>query len=521
LLGLIGILIALGHSLLAMSGEETLAQVNRELEYPKHKNLMRAGMVIFVYSLLFTSLVSFFAYSIIPDTVRPQYFDNLISGIAMNLAGPVSLRLVFQGFIVLVGFLMLSGAVNTAIIGSNGVLNRVSEDGVLTEWFRRPHKKYGTSYRMINLIVVMQLATIIGSRGNVYVLGEAYAFGVIWSFAFNAMAILVLRFKDKSPREWKVPFNIRLGKIEIPLGLAGIALALFSLASINLITKQVATISGLFITAVFATTFFVSEHITERRRLREGKAGLDQFRLEPQETISMTTVGVRPDNTLCLVRDYNTLDHVHKALELTHTGKRDLVVMTVHVIKGPSAGYKGMSEQRLFTDYEQLLFSRVIAIAEKAGKHVHLLVVPSSEIFSAIAQTAGHLYSSLIIAGSSSVMMPEEQARRMGLAWDRLANKPKHQVTFRVIEPSGKSHDFSLGAHAPELSEEDINKIHAIWLQLTTRPGGPHIHHKDVVSVAIELLEREISGKAWQEILDHVNKDKEKESSEFYRGSSS
>ena len=70
LLGLLGILIAFGHSLLAMSGEESLAQVNRELEYPKHKNLMRAGMVIFVYSLLFTSLVSFFAYSIIPDGVR-------------------------------------------------------------------------------------------------------------------------------------------------------------------------------------------------------------------------------------------------------------------------------------------------------------------------------------------------------------------------------------------------------------------------------------------------------------------
>jgi len=78
LLGLLGILIAFGHSLLAMSGEESLAQVNRELEYPKHKNLMRAGLVIFVYSLLFTSLVSFFAYSIIPEGQRARYQDNLI-----------------------------------------------------------------------------------------------------------------------------------------------------------------------------------------------------------------------------------------------------------------------------------------------------------------------------------------------------------------------------------------------------------------------------------------------------------
>src|SRR5256714_13145236 len=165
LIGLVGILMAFGHSFLAMSGEESLAQVNRELEYPKHKNLMRAGFIIFLYSLLFTSLVSFFAYAIIPDNVRPQYFDNLISGIALNLAGPTSLKLAFQAFIVIVGFLMLAGAINTAIVGANGVLNRVSEDGVMTDWFRAPHKRFGTTYRMINLIVVLQLVAIIASRG--------------------------------------------------------------------------------------------------------------------------------------------------------------------------------------------------------------------------------------------------------------------------------------------------------------------------------------------------------------------
>ena len=245
LIGLIGILMAFGHSILAMSGEESLAQVNRELEFPKHKNLMRAGFVIFIYSLLFTSLVSFFAYAIIPDTERPKYFDNLISGVALNLAGPMTLKLGFQAFIVIVGFLMLAGAINTAIVGANGVLNRVSEDGVLTDWFRAPHRKYGTTYRMINMIVVLQVIAIIGSRGDTYALGEAYAFGVIWSFSFNGLAMLVLRFIDKSPREWKVPFNIKLDRLEIPIGVGVITLLLFLVAFINLITKEVATITGL------------------------------------------------------------------------------------------------------------------------------------------------------------------------------------------------------------------------------------------------------------------------------------
>jgi hypothetical protein len=341
-------------------------------------------------------------------------------------------------------------------------------------------------------------------------LGEAYAFGVIWSFFFNALAILVLRFKDKAPREWKVPLNFKIGGTELPIGLATIATILFAVASINLVTKQVATISGLFITVVFATVFFVSERINERRRRLEGHAALDQFRLQARETISTETVDVRPGNTLCLVRDYNTLEHLRKALELTHTGKRDLVVMTVQVIKGPSAGHKGMSELRLFTDYEQLLFSKVVALAEKAGKHVDLLVIPSSEIFNAIAQTAAQLYSSMIIAGSSSVMTPEEQARRLGLAWERLPSKAKHQVCFRVIEPNGTMHDFYLGAHAPQFSEADLNKIHDLWLRLTGQPGGERLHHKDVVTMALGLLEREIEGKESHEIL--VKADRESQS---------
>src|ERR1700738_4772844 len=226
--------VGFGHSVLAMSGEETLAQVNREIEHPKLKNLEKTGLVIFIYSLMFTSLVSFFAVMIIPDSVRPQYFANLIGGIAMYLVGPMSLKLLFHGFVVLVGVLILAGAQNTSIVGANGVLNRVAEDGVLTSWFQRPHHRYGTSYRIINLIVVMQLLTIVLSLGNVYVLAALYAFGVIWSFAMKSLAVLVLRFTEPENRQWKVPGNLHIGGKEIPLGLIAISAVLLLTAIVNL-----------------------------------------------------------------------------------------------------------------------------------------------------------------------------------------------------------------------------------------------------------------------------------------------
>jgi len=493
LLGLVGILIAFGHSMLAMSGEESLAQVNREIEYPKHKNLMRAGLVIFAYSLLFTSLVSFFAYALIPDGVRPQFFDNLISGIAMNLAGPLPVRLLFQGFIVIVGFLMLAGAVNTAIIGSNGVLNRVAEDGVLTDWFRAPHRRYGTSYRIINLIVVLQLLTILGSRGNVYVLGEAYAFGVIWSFAFKGLAMVVLRFKDRRPREWKVPLNLKLGGNEIPLGLGAVAALLFSVAGINLITKQVATVSGVAFTLVFFVIFLASERINERRR-KAAHVETDMFRLHPQDTVSNETVGVRPGNTLCLVRDYNKLHHLGKALELTDTAQRDLVVLTVHVTRGPHAGYEDIEEERLFTRYEELLFTRVVALAEKAGKTVSLLVAPSSNFFQAAARTAAQLDSSEVIVGRSPLMTPGEQAKLLGRAWDELPNRPGHPLTLLVVGPDSEIDSFYLGAHAPELSAAEVELLHKIWLDVTREECGEDLPHGEVVRFALARLERDLQG---------------------------
>ncbi len=492
-IGAVGIFIAFGHSVLAMSGQETLAQVNRELEAPKLRNLKKAALVIFIYSMVFTSLVSFFAVAIIPDESRPESLDNLIAGLAMNFSGPHYLKLLFQAFVVVVGFLMLSGAVNTAIIGSNGVLNRVSEDGVLTDWFRAPHRKFGTSYRIISLIVVLQVLTIIGSRGDIFKLGEAYAFGVIWSFTFNAIATLVLRFKRREGREWKVPGNIRLGGVEIPLGLILVAAVLGSIAIINLLTKEIATTWGITLTAIFFTLFTISERIN-RRRLDQTIARLDQFQLQHNETVDQQAVGARPGNVLVGVRDYNTLSHLEYALTHTKTDEQDIVVMTTRLVTGPDAGVRDLYDENLFTAYEQRLFTRVVGLAEKHGKPVDLVVVPATNIFDAVVQTALRLDSAEIVAGESSKMTPQEQARNLGRAWERQLEEPRRQVRFTVVSPDGGEHIVYLGAHAPNLTEEDISLIHKIWLQVSSVPSRQRVHHRDVVRVALNRLERDLKG---------------------------
>ena len=501
--GLIGILVGLGHSVLAMSGEETMAQVYREIEHPKLRNLEKAGFVIFLYSLIFTAGVAFFAVMIIPDSVRNNFFDNPIGGLAMYLVGPLSLRLAFRAFVVVVGVLMLAGAVNTAIVGSNGVLNRVSEDGILPHWFRHPHGRFGTSHRLLNLVVGLQLLTILLSRGNIFVLGEAYAFGVMWSFAMKGLAVLVLRYKQPGEREFRVPLNLKVRNIEIPLGLGLITITLFALCVINLFTKQVATLSGVAFTIIFFAVFTASEKMTRKRTTAH--AELDQFNLEPGEDLTPEAVGVRPGNILVTVRNYNTLYNLGAVLDRVDTHKHDVVVLHLRFLTRAGSGEYELEAEQLFSLEEQQLFTRALGLAEKKGKTIHLAVAAATEKWDAILRAAQSLRSSAVVLGPSPTRPVTEEARIAGMAWEHLSD-PKPQLTLQIYFPGGQEHVFYLGPHAPHLTPSEVDLLHSIWLELSSDVAPEEIHHHDVVHFALEELRQELSNTEREEVLRRLRR---------------
>jgi amino acid transporter len=493
--------VGFGHSVLAMSGEETLAQVNREIEHPKLKNLQKTGLVIFVYSLVFTSLVSFFGVMIIPDNARHEYFANLIGGIAMYLSGPHALKLLFHGFVVLVGVLILSGAENTSIVGANGVLNRLAEGGVLTDWFQKPNRKYGTSYRIINLIVALQVLTIIASRGNVYLLAGLYAFGVVWSFAFNGLAVLRLRYTEPQHRQWKVPGNLHFQGKEVPLGVLAITVVLFITAVVNLLTKKDATVAGVIFTVTFYIIFTVSERKVAKQR--QGQIGVDKFQVYGNQELGSGALGVRPGNILVAVRDPRNLYYLRQILARADTNVQDVVVMTARVYhrEHTFSGSMVMETSEVFDQYEQELFTSVVAVAEKEGKPVSLLVVPATNVFDAIVVTGQRLRSSRIVCGLSNKLTADGQAKLTGDAWERLP-EPRPRLELEIALPDGDSLPYSLGPHTPRLRPEDLELLHKIWLELTANPEYRGLHHYHVVALALRELQRQLKSVNRDQVLE-------------------
>ncbi len=495
------VIVAFGHSLLSMSGFETLAQVYREIASPKMKNLKITANITCWYAVFCTGLITLFAVMIIPDDIRPAYFANLIGGLAMNLSGPYAVRLGFHIFVVIVGGLILAGAANTSLIGANGVMNRVAEDGVLVPWFRKPHKKYGTTHHIVSLIAVLQVGTIIYSRGDMTILAEAYAFGVVWSFFMKALGVTVLRFQ-RTDQEYKVPGNIRIAGREIPIGLGLTTLLLGAVAIANLLTKEIATKYGVAFTLTLFVVFTISEQVN-RRRTQTEKKGLEQFNLEHQPIVGTESLHARPGCVLVAVRDYHRMEHLRRILEKTNLRRHDIVVMTVRQIA--TGGEHDLAEKQLFGEYEKELFSHVVKLAEKEGKEVELLMVSALNPFDAMADTATRLRASRLVTGVSARMTSDELARRIGLAWEHLP-EPRHPFSLEVISAGRPSMFVNLGPHPPRLWPEDIDLLHEIWLELSDRERiGARLHHRDVLGVALRRLRRDLDGTGRDGVVEEIH----------------
>jgi hypothetical protein len=303
---------------------------------------------------------------------------------------------------------------------------------------------------------------------------------------FTVAALVRLRRARRGPMPFRTPVNLRIKGRELPLGLLGPALIVAVTTATMILSGDVASIASSALIATVALWFTLAGRQLAPTGLRTDE---DTFDLLLAAELSLDQVEARPGNILVPVRNPHSLAHVAGALQTP--GDRDVVVMTARLLDVDVS--EETAGQTTPTLYEKRLLSDVVALAERIGRPVRLLIVPARHVVDAIVGTVLRLRSSEVYVGESSTLSSEDQARMLGEAWER-ADKPEaRDVRLVIYHRSGRADTYHLGAHPPSLSSGDLELIHRLWLD-AVKTVGPHVHHHDVVRAALAQMEQQLTG---------------------------
>ncbi|HEY7499149.1 MAG TPA: magnesium transporter [Vicinamibacterales bacterium] len=477
----------------AIGGGEALARAATDLPPPRVQALRRVGLLTFLFGLIGTALGTFLTVALVPAADQSTWVNAPLVGLAQHLAGPAVLRDVMAIAVTIAAVFMLMPAAHAALGDTERMVHRAAADGTLPSAFASLHSRFGTPTRAIDVTVAAMILVILASGGRITWLAHAYAIAIAVTIALTVAALARLRRTRTGPAPFSARGNLRFKGREVPIGLLASGLIVVASTAATMLTGDAASVAAGALIAIAALWFTAAGRFTTpvERAPDDGT-----FDLLLSAELALDQVEARPGNVLVPVRNPHLLAHVVAAL---HTPRdRDVVIMTARMIGADvSEESAGQAEP---TTYERRLLSDVVALAERVGRPVHLLIVPTRNVLDAIVGTVVRLRSSDVFVGESSTLSSADQARLLGEAWER-ADKPEAlDVRLVVHHRSGRADTYHLGAHPPSLTSGDLDLIHRLWLD-AVKAVGPHVHHDDVVRAALKQMEQQLTGPQREEAV--------------------
>ena len=174
---------------LAFSGLESIAQIAPAMRAPRQRIAARA-MALVVVSIAVTSpLLTLWSTTLLTGAGDdPNQFISILAGrvsgqaLAIGVAASASLLLVF--------------ASNTAIIGGYHVFVALARMGFLPRPLERRNRVRGTPHFAILLAVIVPVALVASTSGNVDLLGDLYAFGLLGAFVLTCVGLDIVRWHE-------------------------------------------------------------------------------------------------------------------------------------------------------------------------------------------------------------------------------------------------------------------------------------------------------------------------------------
>jgi magnesium transporter len=469
-----------------IGGGDALSRAAHELPPPRVRALRRTGLLSVLFILAVATGGTFLVLALVPESEQALWVNAPLIGLAQHLIGPSSLRALLALAIAAAAVLMLIPAIHAALADAEQMLHRFSADGTLPSGLASLHARFGTPARAVDVTVAAMTFVVLASGGRESGLARAYAVAITTILLLTIAALLRLRRTSREQLPYKAPGNLHIGGRELPAGLWVSALVLVVSTAAMVLTGDVASIvAGLLITTL-SLWFMSGTHEVAPVEADEDESTFD---LLLAAELSPPQIEARPGNVLVPVRNPHLLAHVVAALQTA--GDRDVVVMTARLLDADMSGET--AGRATPTAYERRLLSDVVTLAERVGRPVRLLIVPTRNVIDAIVTTVLRLRSSDVYVGESSTLSAEDQARMLGEAWEH-ADKPEAlDVRLVIYHRSGRADTYHLGAHPPSLTSGDLDLIHRLWLD-AVKTVGPHVHHDDVVRAALKQMEQQLTG---------------------------
>ena len=472
-------------TLTVIGGGDVLMRAAHDLPQPRVRALRHTALLTLLFTLLATTLGTFLVVSIVPAAEQALWMNAPLAGLAQHLAGPWWMRDLMALALAGAALLMLLPVAHAAIRDAEHTLHRSAAAGTLPSGLTSLHTRFGTPARAVDVTVAVTILVMLASAGRVTWLARAYAIAIATMLLLTIATLVRLR-PTTTPRVlFNAPANLSLiGRVRPLVWLTpGAVVALSSVAM--LVTGDAPSLVSVALIVAVSLWFAA----TGRATSADDGVAEDRFDLLLTSDVSPDQIDVRPGNVLVPVRNPHALAHVVGALQTS--GDHDIVVMTVRLLDVDVS--EDLANRNTPTAYERRLFSEVIALAERVGRPVRLLIVPARNVVDAIVATVIRLRSSDVYVGESATLSADDQTRMLGEAWER-ADKPEPvDVRLVIYHRSGRTDTYHLGAHPPSLTSGDLDLIHRLWLD-AVKTVGPHVHHHDVVRAALIQMEQQLTG---------------------------
>jgi amino acid transporter/nucleotide-binding universal stress UspA family protein len=226
------LLVGFSSAWLAFSGLESISQLSPTMRFPLRRTARRAMFAVIGTMIVTSPILTALSIGLLPEQLKATESERFISELGM-IVGGLSVKLA----VVVSASSLLLFASNTAIIGSYHVFLALVNGGFLPKILSVRNPTFNTPHIAVAIATVIPVLVILLSGGEMKLLGDMYAFGLLGAFVFSSLSLDSIRW--------------RLGRRDPAFWLGVLTTVMVMVAwGVNLVEKHLATYFGGAVTAI-------------------------------------------------------------------------------------------------------------------------------------------------------------------------------------------------------------------------------------------------------------------------------